>query len=211
MRQSLLESLAHVPIKSRYKWDCKIKKNQMGYLSEEQLKLMEFCELGSNVLISDKASIYNAKNIKLGSNIRIDDFCILSAGEDGIEIGNFIHISCYASLIGKSKITLGNYVNISSRTSVYSSSDDYSGNFMTGPIVPLTHRNVDDRAVIIEDHAIIAAQCVVLPGVTIGEGTAIGAFSLVSKNVEPWGIYIGSPLRFLKKRSDNMLRFLGNV
>src|ERR1700722_5479363 len=98
----------------------------MGFLNREQLEKMEFAEIGSNVLISDKASIYNPKKIKLGSNVRIDDFCIISAGEKGIEIGSYIHIACYVSLIGSELIKLHDFVGISSKSAVYSSSDDYS-------------------------------------------------------------------------------------
>jgi len=49
---------------------------------------------------------------------------------------------------------------------------------------------------------------VVLPGVTIGEGTVVGAFSFVRKSLKPWGIYIGNPLRYVKKRSKDMLQFI---
>lgn len=182
----------------------------MAFLSEEQLQNLGFGKLGSNVLISDKASIYNAKHIQLGSDVRIDDFSILSAGEDGIEIGNNVHIACYVSLIGKSKITIGDYAGISSKTAVYSSSDDYSGNFMTGPTVPESMRKVDNRPVVIADYVIVGAQSVILPGVTIGEGSAIGALSMVTKNVSPWGIYVGSPLKFIKSRSNKMLDFINN-
>ncbi|MFZ0576539.1 MAG: acyltransferase, partial [Psychrobacillus psychrotolerans] len=122
---------------------------------------MKFATVGTNVFISEKASIYNSGNIRLGNNVRIDDFCIVSAGEDGIEIGNNVHIACYVSLIGKSKIKLGNYVGVSSKTAIYSSSDDYSGDFLTGPTVDDKFRNIDNRPVILEDHVIIGAQCVV--------------------------------------------------
>lgn len=180
----------------------------MAYLTENQLAELNFENIGNNVLISDKCSIYNANKISIGSNVRIDDFCILSAGENGIRIGNNVHIACYVSLIGKELIELGDFVGISSKTAVYSSSDDYSGDFLTGPTVREELKNVDNRPVKFEDHVILGSQCVVLPGVTIKEGTAIGSFSLVSKDVDSWGIYIGAPLKFLKKRSKKMLNFL---
>ena len=67
------------------------------FLNETELKKIGFKKVGKNVSISDKCSIYNAKNIEIGSNVRIDDFVILSAGEGGIKIGSHIHIACYAS------------------------------------------------------------------------------------------------------------------
>ena len=76
---------------------------------KDELKEIGFKYLGKNVLISNKTSIYNAKNITIGNNTRIDDFCILSAGEGGIEIGDYVHIACYSSLIGKGKIQMNDY------------------------------------------------------------------------------------------------------
>lgn len=180
----------------------------MGFLKREELEKMGFAALGSNVLISDKASVYNPAKITLGSNVRIDDFCIISAGEGGIEFGDYVHIACYVSLIGSALISVGDYVGISSKSAVYSSSDDYSGNFLVGPTIPNQFKNVDNRPVVFEQHALVGAGTIVLPGVTIGEGTAVGALSLVAKNLDPWGIYIGSPIKFIKPRSKAMLDFI---
>ncbi|RZJ29947.1 MAG: acyltransferase [Flavobacterium sp.] len=180
----------------------------MGFLSRDVLEQMGFAALGENVSISDKASIYNPSKITIGSNVRIDDFCIISAGNSGIEFGNYVHIACYVSLIGSEKIYVGDYVGISSRTAVYSSSDDYSGNFLVGPTIPNECKNVDNRPVIFEKLSLVGAGCVILPGVTIGEGTAVGALSLVAKNLEPWGIFIGSPAKYIKPRSKEMLKFV---
>ncbi len=51
----------------------------MAFLAEEQLKELGFRSLGSNVKISSKASIYAPYNISIGNNVRIDDFCVISA------------------------------------------------------------------------------------------------------------------------------------
>ena len=167
---------------------------------------MGFLSLGENVLVSEKASIYGASRIRIGSNVRIDDFCILSAGEQGICLGNFIHVACYTSLIGKEMISLEDYSNLSSRVSVYSSNDDYSGNYMTNPMVPTKFTNVDHRPVRIGRHCIIGSGTVVLPGVMIEHGCAVGALSLVTKSCEESGIYAGVPARLLKKRMQGFLK-----
>lgn len=180
----------------------------MGFLSEVELNAMGFAIIGSNVFISDKASIYNPKNIRIGSNVRIDDFCIISAGEKGIEIGNYVHIACYVSLIGNELIKINDFVGISSKAAVYSSSDDYSGNFLTGPTIPNQFKNVDSRSVVFESHSLVGSNCVILPGVIVGEGTAIGALSLVTKSLNPWGLYTGVPAKFIKPRKKEMLKYL---
>jgi acetyltransferase-like isoleucine patch superfamily enzyme len=178
----------------------------MAFLTRHQLAEAGFLSLGDNVLISEKASIYGAARIQIGSNVRIDDFAILSAGEQGICLGNYIHVACYTSLIGKAAITLDDYANLSSRVSIYSSNDDYSGNFMTSPQVPPAFTNVNHGPVHIGRHCIVGSGTVILPGITMKEGSAAGALSLVTKDCEPFGIYAGVPARYIKQRNNRLLQ-----
>lgn len=177
----------------------------MGLLSREDIELMGFRRVGENSRLSDRASYYNCANIVIGDNVRIDDFCVLSAGIGGIEIGNYIHIAVYTSLIGAGKITLRDFSNISSKVAIYSSNDDYSGASMTNPMVPETFTNVSHADVIIGRHVIIGSGSVVLPGVTLGDGVGIGALSLVSKSCNEFGLYSGVPARRIKERKRDLL------
>lgn len=177
----------------------------MGFLSQEQIDEMGFLRVGKNPKLSNKASYYNCRHIAIGDNVRIDDFCVLSAGSGGIQIGSYIHIAVYSSLIGTGKISLHDFSNISSRVAIYSSNDDYSGNSMTNPTVPPEFTNVSHADVSIGRHVIIGAGSVVLPGVTLEEGVAIGALSLVSKNCEAFWIYSGIPAKRIKERNKNLL------
>lgn len=103
----------------------------MAILGREAIEALGFAFVGENVQISDRASFYGASRISLGSNVRIDDFCVLSAGVGGISIGDYVHIAVYSSLIGAGKVSLSDFCNISSRVAIYSSNDDYSGAAMT--------------------------------------------------------------------------------
>lgn len=181
----------------------------MAFLTEQQLSTIGFAELGSNVLISDKASIYGASRIKIGSNVRIDDFCVLSAGEGGIEIGSYIHIAVYSSLIGAGKITLADFANISSKVAIYSSNDDYSGGYMTNPMVPVEYTNVTHAAVTLAKHVIIGSGSVVLPGVTLHEGSVVGSLSMITKDCEAFGVYVGAPAKKIKNRKRDLLELEG--
>lgn len=177
----------------------------MSILTREQIRKLGFAHVGENCRLSDKASFYNCQHIHIGNNVRIDDFCVLSAGMGGIEIGNYIHIAVYSSLIGAGKIVLDDFSNISSRVSIYSSNDDYSGASMTNPMVPVAFTNVTHADVNIERHVIIGSGSVVLPGVTLGEGVAVGALSLVTKKCESFGIYSGVPAKRIKERKQDFL------
>lgn len=176
----------------------------MAFLSREALLTMGFKSLGEEVLISDKASIYNPGQIELGSHIRIDDFCILSAGAGGIFIGNYVHIACHASLIGAGRMELHDFCGIANRVSILSASDDFSGNYLMGPTVPDELRCVTAAPVVLEKQVIIGSASVVFPGVRIAAGTAIGAMSLVRESIAAPGIYAGAPLRRIKERSNRI-------
>ena len=54
-------------------------------------------------------------------------------------------------------------------------------------------------------HVIIGSGSVVLPGVTIGEGSSVGALSLITKSLEEWGVYFGSPAKKIKSRRKDLL------
>lgn len=177
----------------------------MAILSRPALEALGFASIGDNVRLSDRASIYGAERIHIGSNVRIDDFCVLSAGEGGIVLGDYIHIAVYSSLIGAGKISLADFCNISSRVSIYSSSDDYSGEWMTNPMVPHKFTNVSNADVRLGKHVIVGSGTVVLPGVCIEDGVSVGALSLVNKRCDAFGIYAGVPARRLKERSRNLL------
>lgn len=178
----------------------------MAFLSEQSLSSFGFKRLGKGVLLSEKVSIYGAENISIGDYSRIDDFCILSAGSGGIVVGSYVHISCYASLIGQARISIGKFSNISGRVSIYSSSDDFSGGAMIGPLVGTDYTNVQHDSVHIERHVVVGAGSIVLPGVKIGEGVSVGAMSLVNRDCDPYGIYVGSPARRVKERSLAFLK-----
>jgi dTDP-4-amino-4,6-dideoxy-D-glucose acyltransferase len=177
----------------------------MAWLTDEQLKKMGFVSIGNNVMLSDKASYYNCQNIRLGNNVRIDDFCVLSAGVGGIEIGSYVHIAVYCSIIGAGKITIDDFANLSSRVSIYSSSDDYSGAALTNPTVLPEFTNVQHGDVKVGRHVIIGAGSIVLPNAILEEGVAIGALSLVKKDCSSFGVYAGIPVQRISERKRDLL------
>jgi dTDP-4-amino-4,6-dideoxy-D-glucose acyltransferase len=177
----------------------------MAWLTIEEINNLGFAKVGRNVLLSNKSSYYNCSQIEIGDFVRIDDFCVLSAGSGGISIGRNVHIAVYSSLIGSGKIILGEFSGLSSRVSVYSSNDDYSGSAMTNPTIPAEFTNVTHDDVIIGRHVIIGSGSIILPGVVIEEGAAIGALSLVKKNCQPFTIYVGFPLKRIGARKQKLL------
>lgn len=176
----------------------------MAFLELTELKKIGLKKIGENVKISDKAVFYNPSQIEIDDFSRIDDFAVISAGTGGIKIGKNVHIAVFCSLMGMGKIELQDFSGLSSRVSIYSSSDDYSGNFLTNPTVSSEYTNVISGDVILKKHVIVGVGSCILPNVIIDEGSAIGAFSLVMKNVERNVIAAGVPAKKVKKRSEKI-------
>lgn len=179
-----------------------------SFIEEKEIKKLLLKKVGSNVKISKHCFFYNPDNISLGDNVRIDDFCILSGK---ITIGNNVHISAGTYLYaGDSEIIINDYSSVSSKSVIFATTDDYSGEYLANATVDSSKRNVIKGKVIIDKYCVIGTGSTILPGVSIKEGCAIGAMSLVNKSLEPWGIYVGIPCKRIKERSKGLLRFIEN-
>ena len=180
-----------------------------SFYTEEELARLGLARYGKNVLISRKTSLYAPERIEIGNNVRVDDFCIFSGL---IKLGNYIHIGAYCGLFGSEGITMEDYSGLSSRVSIYTVSEDYLGNGLTNPTIPSPYRHPAKGSVVLEKHVIIGAGSVILPGVTIGIGTAVGALALVSASCQPWKVYVGVPARIRRdRRSDIILKYQADL
>ncbi len=174
------------------------------FYSDSEIAEIGFKSLGENVKISRMASIRAADKIAIGNNVQVDDFCVLSGN---IVLGNYVHISVYSALFGgKAGIEMQDFSGVSSRCAIYAGSDDYSGKTLTNPTVPEEYRGPIEGKVILKKHVIIGSGTTILPGVEIGEGSAVGSMSLVNKTLDAWGIYVGIPCRYKKERSKELLK-----
>lgn len=174
-----------------------------NFYSEEELQRLGFKSIGKNVKISKKATIYGASKMSIGSNVRIDDFCVLSGN---IDIGNYIHISIYSGIqAGEAGVVLEDFTGLSTHCMIFAESDDYSGMYLTNPTVDAEFRGGISKKVYLRRHVILGSGTTVLPGVEIGEGTAVGSMSLVTKSLEPWGVYAGIPCKYIKPRLKDLL------
>ncbi len=175
----------------------------MAYYTTKQLENYGFKSIGKNVKISDKASIYNCDQIEIDDYSRIDDFCVISGN---LKIGRNVHITPHCIVAGGFPgIIIENFSTLAYNCKIFSQSDDYSGETMTNSTIPKKYKKETLKKVIIKKHSIIGSGSIVMPGVTIAVGTAIGANSLVLRSTSPWEIYAGSPAKKIKNRKKNLL------
>ncbi len=175
----------------------------MAFLTEEALSSLGFIRLGVNVKISDKAAIYNPELMEVGDCSRIDDFCVISGK---VIIGRNVHIAVFCNIGGgELGVTLEDFSGLAYGCHIFTQSDDYSGRTLTNPTVPDKYKRETKSPVLVKRHSIIGTCSVILPGVTLEEGTSIGAMSLVTKSTDPWSVYFGIPAKRLKSRKRELL------
>ena len=151
-----------------------------SFYSPQELAGLGLGAYGEDVRISRNAHLYAPEKIRLGSHVRIDDFCVLSGA---VTIGSYVHLAVACVLFaGDAAITIGDYSTLSSRCAVYATTDDYSGRYMCNPMVPEAYTGVTGAEVTIGPHVIVGTGSSILPGVHVAEGCAAGAMSLQSQH-----------------------------
>lgn len=175
-------------------------------LQPSELPELGLRHFGESVQISRHAILINPGRITIGSNVRIDAFCVISAGEHGIAIGDFVHIAVGVCIYGGGgRVVLEDFAAISARSTVYTANDDYRDGWLIGPTVPDEYRKLTKGDVLFSKFAVVGNGSVLLPGVTLGEGCAVGALSVVRKSVGSGEIVSGNPVRSIGLRNLSRL------
>lgn len=169
-----------------------------------QASKLELAQVGQDVIIWSQAKIVMPEIITIGNSVIIDDFVFIMGGKS-TRIGSFVHIASFTSITGGGELVMEDFTALSSGVRVFTGNEDYLGGCLTNSSVPYPYRLPTRSFIHIRKHAIIGANTVILPGVVIGEGAAIGANSLVTKDCEPWKIYGGSPAKAIKTRPQEKI------
>jgi len=167
----------------------------------------------SGVKIFEPAIIKGVDKIEFGKNIIIDSYSYIYANKK-IKIGNNVHIASFVFLSGGDTIELDDFVGIFQGAKIYASTDDFKDWGFGNATIEEKHRNPYRAPVTIGKFAVIGANSVILPGVRIGEGASVGACSVVTRDLDPWGIYIGNKkigIRNKDKVLENYKHFLKSV
>jgi galactoside O-acetyltransferase len=175
-----------------------------------ELKKEDFLYLGKDVCIWPQAKIVNSQKVSVGHKSMIDDFTFIFAGEQPIYIGRFVHISGNCSITGGGGLTMEDFSGISHGVRIMTSDEDFSeGTSLTNPTIPPEFRTAISARVIIKKYVLVGCNSVILPGITVGEGCAVGSLSLVARDLPPWTVCAGWPARPVKKRPSQKVLELG--
>lgn len=159
---------------------------------------------GKDVFIHSSAKIIHPERITMGDSVIVDDFVLIYAGKS-CTIGSFVHVGVSSSIGGGGELVMEDFSGLSMGVRVLTGNEDFSGDSFTNPTVPEAYRRPIRSSVHIGKFAVLGANSVVLPGVTIGEGAVVGACSLVVRDCKPWTVYLGNPARPVRPRPSETL------
>lgn len=150
--------------------------------------------------------VRNKKWIKIGKNFTCGVGCRLETHPDKTKkitplliIGDNVQINDYVHIVSKEKVIIGNNVLMASKIFISDlNHGNYSSEFQDSPLTPPNKRMLSSAPVIIKENVWLGEFVSVLPGVTIGKGTIVGANSVVSKSLPPNVIAVGSPAKPIK-------------
>ena len=167
---------------------------EMGEEVKEKLK-----RCGQEVKIYPLAKIVKPEVIEIGDYSEIDDFTFIYGGR-GIKIGRYTHVASFVSIIGGGELVVGDYADIACGSRIVTGTDTYNGGKRMSSALPQEQRNVIVGRIVIEKDAFIGTNVVIHPNVRIGEGAIVGSNSLVTGDVQPWSVNVGSPCRKIGER-----------
>jgi acetyltransferase-like isoleucine patch superfamily enzyme len=171
------------------------------------IDISEYKKFGFDVFIHDTAIIKHPQFCEIGSHNAIDNGVTIATE---LMMGDYIHIAPYVVVIGgkKSKLILKDFSFVASGTKIVCGSEDYTGSGLVGPTIPEKYRELTYSTITFEKYAGCGVNCSIMPGVTLAEGSILGANSLLTKNTEPWTIYVGSPAKPVKIRDkDTIIKY----
>ncbi|WP_374446395.1 DapH/DapD/GlmU-related protein [Providencia sp.] len=135
--------------------------------------------LGANIhttsIIQNNVRIHGIKNFAISANSFIGSGCKFVAYDSKISIGSNCLIASECILI--------------TRNHIYSNIEE-----------PIRNQGYKNAPITIEDDVWLGYRVIVLPGVTIGEGSIIAANSVVNCDIPPFSIYGGTPAKYIKNR-----------
>lgn len=159
-----------------------------------QFSLDQFGQVGKNVVLEKDIKVFHPENIFLEDNVYVGHNTILKGYYKNkmiIKSNTWIGQNCFFHSAGG--IEIGYSVGIAPCVKILTSAHD-------GDASPVLCQPLKFGKVVLKDGCDIGVGAIILPGVTIGEGTIIGAGAVVTKSIPDHCVAVGVPAKIIKKR-----------
>jgi acetyltransferase-like isoleucine patch superfamily enzyme len=161
-------------------------------------------------VISPNIRVRHRELFEIGDGSIVDDFCYFSTQ---VKVGVCSHIASGCSVAGGKDrcFEMGDYSSLSSGVRIWCSSDDFVNDIVT--ILPEglgeIKTNLITGDVKLGNYTAVGSNSIIMPRNHVPIGTVIGALSFAPAdfNFQPWSVYAGTPIRFIRPRNrENVLR-----
>lgn len=146
---------------------------------------------GSKIRRPSRMDLFPYKNFHLGADSTVESYCVINNGAGDVILGDRVRVGIGSVIIGP--VTMGNGSGMGQHVFL----SGFNHGFADGE-KNSSKQELDMRPVVIEEEAHIGANSVVVPGVTIGKRSQIGAGSVVTKDVPPFSVVVGNPAKVIK-------------
>ena len=160
--------------------------------------------VGEDVFINKNVEITKPHLCLIGNHVAIDSgfYCTTK-----LTIEDYVHISPHVAVIGgqETALTVEDFCFISVGAKMVCGSELFYGDGLVGPLIPDQYKDKQILSpIVLKRFSGVLAGSVVLPGVTMAEGSVLGACSLLKENTEPWTVYAGVPARKIRMRKSSV-------
>ncbi|MGQ4649274.1 DapH/DapD/GlmU-related protein [Lyngbya aestuarii] len=164
------------------------------FVCPSNIEIGDFARLHRDLRISCRKD--NSK-IRLGVWAQIDRGVDIKMHQPGeILIGDHTYIGPYTCLSGND-IKIGNYCLIASHSGIYA-----NNHIFADPNRSIVQQRNSYQGIVIEDDCWLGSGVRVVDGITIGQGSVIGAGAVVTKDIPPYSIAVGVPAKVIAKRDS---------
>ena len=144
---------------------------------------------GPGSVIGAHTVIINSKNVTIGRNCLLQDRVYIRAGKDGrVTIGDKAALNSFVQIFGHGGIDIGPETQIGPNTVLTTTGHNYHAVDLDRNFSQIT----------LGRRVWIGASCTILPGVTIGDYSVIGAGAVVTKDIPPNSLAMGIPARVIR-------------
>ncbi|MCW3018797.1 MAG: hypothetical protein JWN10_1105 [Solirubrobacterales bacterium] len=162
-----------------------------------------FMAFGAKSIIEMPVLVHGARRVSVGREVFIgsDSWLYTSGSRALLEIGDGTRMSGHCVLSAVHHVRVGRSVLLS--RNVYIADHRHGVAMLDMPILAQDLETI--HAVTVEDDAWLGQNCVILPGVTVGKGSVVGANSVVRDDVPPRTVAVGAPARVVRRLDETRL------
>ena len=199
--QLVIMALSYIPIVSWgiYMFVSAFPRNAVGFFLRGCYWKTRLRHLGVDTLIDQGVEINRPDLIEIGSHCHIDRKVLLTVGAERGEIiiGDNVLIGPHCHIVGRGGVVIKSFASLSAHVHVYSVTNLPYHPERMGELISMTHtvpfnqQSAVEARVTLSEYVTIGFNTIILPGVNIGFGAIVHAFSEVDRSFPDFAIVSG--------------------